>query len=153
MVFAKTQYKVKKTASDRGDYPNALASSPTKDRTKPTGLVTSDCRILTFPEVFHLFERSLRERGMRPPISLSDETDLESPVRMLRQHSVNGVILASSTLPPSFALASREACVPVAHSCDRHSNTPDVHVVGSDTADAIPRPGSFPCKVIARGTL
>jgi DNA-binding LacI/PurR family transcriptional regulator len=45
-------------------------------------------------------------------------------VRMLRQYSVDGVIVASSTLPPSFAEAFRDAGVPVVHSFGRYHHQP-----------------------------
>ncbi|MGI9490119.1 MAG: substrate-binding domain-containing protein, partial [Geminicoccaceae bacterium] len=53
-------------------------------------------------------------------------------VRMLRQYSVDGVIVASSTLPLSFARAFRDAGMPVVHSFGRHAASPNVHVVGID---------------------
>jgi DNA-binding LacI/PurR family transcriptional regulator len=51
---------------------------------------------------------------------------------MLRQYSVDGVIVASSTLPPSFAEAFRDAGVPVVHSFGRYDQLAHVHVVGID---------------------
>jgi DNA-binding LacI/PurR family transcriptional regulator len=51
---------------------------------------------------------------------------------MLQQYSVDGVVVASSTLPPSFAEAFRAAGIPVVHSFGRLSNAPKVHVVGID---------------------
>jgi DNA-binding LacI/PurR family transcriptional regulator len=51
---------------------------------------------------------------------------------MLRQYSVDGVIVASSTLPPSFAQAFRDAGMPVVHSFGRYTSSPHVHVVGID---------------------
>jgi DNA-binding LacI/PurR family transcriptional regulator len=51
---------------------------------------------------------------------------------MLRQYSVDGVILASSTLPPDFPLAFRAAGLPVVHSFGRWSEDPAVHLVGVD---------------------
>ena len=47
-----------------------------------------------------LFTRGLQDRGLRPLlVNLSDETDPANSVHMLRQYSVDGVIVASSTLP------------------------------------------------------
>ena len=59
----------------------------------------------------------------------------ENSVRMLRQYSVDGVIVASSTLPPDFARAFREAGIPVVHSFGRASAAPVVHLVGIDNVD------------------
>jgi DNA-binding LacI/PurR family transcriptional regulator len=65
-------------------------------------------------------------------VNLSTETDPANSVRMLRQYLVDGVIVASSTLPPSFAAAFRDAGLPVVHSFGRYSTAPHVHVVGID---------------------
>jgi len=45
------------------------------------------------------------------------------------------VIVASSTLPPSFAEAFRDAGVPVVNSFGRHTTSPNVHVVGIDNVE------------------
>jgi len=83
--------------------------------------------------VFDLFTRGLQDRGLRPLlVNLSDETDPANSVRMLRQYSVDGVIVASSTLPPSFAQAFRDAGMPVVHSFGRYATAPHLHVVGID---------------------
>jgi DNA-binding LacI/PurR family transcriptional regulator len=65
-------------------------------------------------------------------VNLSDEVDPANSVRMLRQYSVDGVIVASSTLPVSFAEAFQTAGVPVVHLFGRHSVQPKVHTVGID---------------------
>ena len=61
--------------------------------------------------------------------------DPAASVRLLRQYSVDGVVVASSTLPPGFAKAFRDASVPVVHSFGRVSNAPYVHVVGIDNVE------------------
>lgn len=132
-VSAKTRAKVEKAASDMGYSPNAIASSLTTGRTKLIGLVSNNFHNPLFLEVFDLFTRGLQDRGLRPLlVNLSDETDPANSVRMLRQYSVDGVIVASSTLPPSFAEAFRDAGVPVVHSFGRYTTSPHVHVVGID---------------------
>ena len=78
-----------------------------------------------------------RTKGLRPLlVNLSDETDPENSVRMLRQYSVDGVVVASSTLPTGFAKAFRDAGVPVVHSFGRASSSPQVHVVGIDNVES-----------------
>ncbi|MCU4654365.1 LacI family transcriptional regulator [Roseibacterium sp. SDUM158016] len=132
-VSAKTRAKVEKAAIELGYSPNALASSLTTGRTKLIGLVSNNFHNPLFLEVFDLFTRGLQDRGLRPLlVNLSNETDPANSVRMLRQYSVDGVIVASSTLPPSFAEAFKEAGVPVVHSFGRFSTSPNVHVVGID---------------------
>jgi DNA-binding LacI/PurR family transcriptional regulator len=132
-VSEKTRHKVMRAAEILGYHPNALASSLTTGRTKLIGLVSNNFHNPIFLEVFDLFTKGLQDRGLRPLlVNLSNETDPENSVKMLRQYSVDGVIVASSTLPASFAKAFRDAGLPVVHSFGRFSSAPDVHVVGID---------------------
>lgn len=136
-VSKKTRDKVMQAATELGYSPNALASSLTTGRTKMIGLVSNNFHNPIFLEVFDLFTRGLQERGLRPLlVNLTDGTDPEASVRMLRQYSVDGVIVASSTLPPGFAKAFRDARVPVVHSFGRHSDSPSVDILGIDNIAA-----------------
>ena len=129
--------RVEKAAKELGYTPNALASSLTTGRTRLIGLVSNNFHNPIFLEVFDLFTRGLQERGLRPLlVNLSDETDPASSVRMLKQYSVDGVVVASSTLPLAFSQAFKEAGVPVVHSFGRHSVKPQVHVVGIDNVES-----------------
>ncbi|MEL6420487.1 MAG: LacI family DNA-binding transcriptional regulator, partial [Pseudomonadota bacterium] len=132
-VSLKTRRKVEKAAQELGYHPNALASSLTTGRTKLIGLISNNFHNPLFLEVFDLFTRSLQDRGLRPLlVNLTDETNPANSVRLLRQYSVDGVIVASSTLSPEFAKAFRDARVPVVHSFGRFASAPSVHVVGID---------------------
>ncbi|MBK8456429.1 MAG: LacI family DNA-binding transcriptional regulator [Phyllobacteriaceae bacterium] len=132
-VSARTRAKVEAAAQELGYAPNALASSLTTGRTKLIGLIANNFHNPLILEVFDLFTRGLQDRGLRPLlVNLSGASDPAASVRMLRQYSVDGVIVASSTLPPSFARAFRSAALPVVHAFGRHSLAPDVHVVGID---------------------
>ncbi|SMX50553.1 LacI family DNA-binding transcriptional regulator [Maliponia aquimaris] len=136
-VSAAMRRKVEKAARELDYRPNALASSLTTGRTRLVGLVSNNFHNPIFLEIFDLFTRGLQDRGLRPLlVNLSDGTDPEASVRMLRQYSVDGVVVASSTLPSGFAGAFREAGVPVVHAFGRVSATPQVHVVGIDNAEA-----------------
>ncbi|NRA99850.1 MAG: LacI family DNA-binding transcriptional regulator [Rhodobacteraceae bacterium] len=135
-VSAKTRKKVEKAADSLGYQPNALASSLTTGRTKLIGLVANNFHNPFFLQVFDLFTRGLQDRGLRPLlVNLSEETDPMNSVRLLRQYSVDGVIVASSTLSPDFAHAFRDAGVPVVHSFGRFAASPRVHIVGIDNAE------------------
>ena len=135
-VSDKMRRKVEKAATELGFSPNALASSLTTGRTKLIGLVSNNFHNPIFLEVFDLFTRGLQDQGLRPLlVNLSDETDPANSVRMLRQYSVDGVVVASSTLPPGFARAFRDAGVPVVHSFGRANRAPQVHVVGIDNIE------------------
>lgn len=135
-VSDKMRCLVEKTAAELGYTPNALASSLTTGRTRLIGLVSNNFDNPIFLEVFDLFTRGLQDRGLRPLlVNLSDETDPAHSVRMLQQYSVDGVVVASSTLTPAFSQAFRDARLPVVHSFGRHSSTPQVHVVGIDNVE------------------
>ncbi|MEM9870559.1 MAG: LacI family DNA-binding transcriptional regulator [Pseudomonadota bacterium] len=132
-VSAKMRHKVERAARELGYRPNALASSLTTGRTKLIGLVSNNFRNPIFLEVFDRFTRALQDCGLRPLlVNLTDEPDPEQSVRMLQQYSVDGVVVASSTLPPAFADAFRDAGVPVVHAFGRSVGAPPVHVVGID---------------------
>lgn len=136
-VSGSMRRKVEKVARELGYSPNALASSLTTGRTKLIGLVSNNFHNPIFLEVFDLFTRGLQDRGLRPLlVNLSDETDPEHSVQMLRQYSVDGVIVASSTLPPAFAKGFRDKGIPVVNTFGRYASSPDVHVVGIDNAEA-----------------
>lgn len=132
-VSAKTREKVERAAQELGYAPNALASSLTTGRTKLIGLIANNFHNPAILEVFDLFTAGLQARGLRPLlVNLSGATDPEASLRMLRQYSVDGVIVASSTLPPSFARAFGMAGLPVVHAFGRGGPAPAVHVVGID---------------------
>jgi DNA-binding LacI/PurR family transcriptional regulator len=132
-VSAKTRAKVEGAARDLGYAPNALAASLTTGRTKMIGLIANNFHNPLILEVFDLFTRGLQSRGLRPLlVNLSGASDPAASCQMLRQYSVDGVIVASSTLPSSFARAFAMAQLPVVHAFGRSALQPDVHVVGID---------------------
>ena len=132
-MSAKMRARVDDAARQLGYSPNVLARSLTTRRTKMIGLVSNNFHNPIFLEVFDLFTRGLQERDLRPLlVNLSDETDPEKSVQMMKQYSVDGVIVASSTLSPEFAEAFRNAGIPVVHSFGRFSSAPKVHLVGID---------------------
>jgi DNA-binding LacI/PurR family transcriptional regulator len=136
-VSDKTRNKVMKAANKLGYSPNALASSLTTGRTKMIGLISNNFHNPVFLEVFDKFTRGLHEKDLRPLlVNLTEETGPEASIRMLRQYSVDGVIIASSTLPPAFAEAFRDAGIPVVHSFGRHTESPPVDVLGIDNIQA-----------------
>lgn len=136
-VSPATRAKVERAARELGYSPNALASSLTTGRTKLIGLVSNNFHNPVFLQVFDLFTRALQDKGLRPLlVNLSDEIDPTQSVRMLRQYSVDGVVVASSTLPPSFAEAFRDAGLPIVNSFGRPTDAPKVTVVGIDNVEA-----------------
>ena len=135
-VSDKMRRKVEKAARDLGYSPNALASSLTTGRTKLIGLVSDNFHNPFFLEIFDLFTRALQDRGLRPLLlNLSGETNPKNAVRMMQQYSVDGVVVASSTLPPSFAQIFGQAGIPVVHAFGRRSSEPQGHVVDIDNIE------------------
>ena len=136
-VSKKTRTKVMSAANLLGYSPNALASSLTTGRTKLIGLISNNFHNPIFLSVFDQFTAGLQERGLRPLLlNLTDEMDIETSLRMMRTYSVDGVIVASSTLPPSFSEAFRDAGVPVVNSFGRHSPSPKIDTLGIDNIEA-----------------
>lgn len=136
-VAPATREKITKAADQLGYRPNALASSLTTGRTKLVGLVSNNFHNPIFLQVFDLFTRGLQELGLRPLlVNLSDESEPEASVRLLKQYSVDAVIVASSTLPISFAELFHAEGVPVVHAFGRYSKNPRVNVVGIDNKEA-----------------
>ncbi len=132
-ISEKTRKKVLRAAQELGYQTNILASSLTTRRTKLVGLIADNIRNPLFLVVIDLFTRIIQEKGFRPLlVNLAGETDPEASVKLLKQYSVDGVIVASSTLPTSFALAFRDAGLPVVHCFGRYSAESSTHVVGVD---------------------
>ena len=101
------------------------------------GLVSNNFHNPVFLEVFDQFTHGLQDRGLRPLlVNLSGDMDLEDAVLMLRRYSVDGVILASSTLPTDYARKFIEVGLPVVHSFGRFLSRPEVNIVGIDNISA-----------------
>lgn len=129
--------RVEKAARELGYLPNALAASLTTGRTRLIGLVSNNFHNPVFLQVFDLFTRGLQERGLRALIvNLSAEESPGKSVQLLRQYSVDGVVIASSTLSPDFAVACRSVNLPVVHCFGRSTASPEIHVVGIDNVEA-----------------
>ena len=132
-VSAKMRRKVLSAARDLGYRPSFIARSLTTKRTKLIGLVANNFQNPAFLEVFDLFTTELQERGYRPLlVNLTHETDPGKSVDMLIQYNVDGVIVATSTLPVSFAGAFQTAGIPVVHAFGKYDAAERVHVVGID---------------------
>ncbi len=144
-VSPATRAKVMAAAEALGYRPNLLARSLTTRTTGLIGLVSNNFQNPAFLEIFDLFTRGLQERGLRPLlVNLSEETDPAKSVQMLRQYSVDGVIVASSTLPTAFATAFREAGLPTVLAFSRVEGPVSVHVASIDNVAA----GRFAAEVL-----
>ncbi|WP_299785026.1 LacI family DNA-binding transcriptional regulator [uncultured Marivita sp.] len=136
-VSAKTRAKVEAAAQELGYYPNVLASSLTTGRTTLVGLISNNFTNPYFLEIFDHFTRALQKAALRPLlINLSAEEDAAKSLAMLRQYNVDGVIVASSTLPPGFAKVFHDAGLPVVHAFGWSSDTPQTARVSIDNREA-----------------
>ena len=134
-VSAKMRARVEAAARDLGYSPNLLARSLTTRKTQLVGLVSNNFHNPVFLQIFDLLTKGLQDRGLRPLlVNLSDETDPARSVQLLRQYSVEGVIVATSHLPQGFASAFRDAGVAVVHAFGRPTGQTDV--VGIDNVAA-----------------
>lgn len=135
-VSARMRKRVEDAAKALGYRPNVLASSLTTRRTKLIGLVSDNFQNPLFLDVFDLFSRGLQAREFRPLLlNLTGEFDPANAINLLRQYSVDGVIVASSTLPPGFARAFAEEGIPIVHSFGRNLVPSAVTTVGIDNME------------------
>jgi DNA-binding LacI/PurR family transcriptional regulator len=136
-VSAKTRAKVEEASRTLGYVPSLIARSLATHRTKLIGLVANNFQNPVFLDVFDLYTRALQARGFRPLlVNLSDVVDPSESARLLKQYRVDGVIVATSTLPPEFPTTFRDAGLRIVHAFGRASRRPPVHVVGIDNVAA-----------------
>jgi DNA-binding LacI/PurR family transcriptional regulator len=135
-VAPATRERVLSAARELGYRPNVLAQSLMTGRTKLIGLVSNNFDNPAFMEIFDLFTRGLQQRGFRPLLAnLSGATDTTSALDMLLQYNVDGVIIASSTLPQPLIDGCRMAGLPLVHAFGRSHSSRGVAVVGVDNVD------------------
>jgi DNA-binding LacI/PurR family transcriptional regulator len=132
-VSPKTREKVLAATRSLGYEPNALARSLITKRTEMIGLICNNFDNPLFMEIFDLFTRRLQQYGRRPLLAnLSGGIRTDGALEMLLKYRVDGVIVASSTLPPSFTIACAEAGMPVVGAFGRPGSAGPVTVVGAD---------------------
>jgi DNA-binding LacI/PurR family transcriptional regulator len=132
-VSAETREKVLTASEALGYQPNILARSLMTRRTELIGLVSNNFDNPAFMQIFDLFTRCLQQRGLRPLLAnLSGGERTKAALDMLLQYSVDGVIVASSTLPPSFTEACVEARLPVVLAFGKHPAGPPINIIGAD---------------------
>ncbi|SEW04993.1 LacI family DNA-binding transcriptional regulator [Luteibacter sp. 329MFSha] len=132
-VSAKTRERVLEAAAALGYRPNQLARSLMTGRTELIGLVSNHFANPTFMEVFDLFTRELQARGLRPLLAnLGEGEDGKAALDMLRQYSVDAVLIATSAPPAGFAASCRAAGLPVLHVFGRAGRSSPVPVATVD---------------------
>lgn len=132
-VAPATRERVLQAAEELGYRPNVLAQSLMTGRTKLVGLVSNNFGNPAFMEIFDLFTRGLQQRGFRPLLAnLSGATDASHALDMLLQYNVDGVIIASSTLPQELIEGCEAAGLPLVHAFGRARQPRGSAVVGAD---------------------
>ncbi|MEO0497018.1 MAG: LacI family DNA-binding transcriptional regulator [Pseudomonadota bacterium] len=126
-VSDQTRRKVMEAADALGYRPSVFASSLTTRRTRLIGLVSDNFRNPIFLEVFDQFTRAIQSAGYRPLlVNLGDAEPNTDPVEMLRSYSVDGIIIASSTLSPDLVVSFAKSQIPTVHTFGRYSSAPKV---------------------------
>ncbi|NVK31404.1 MAG: LacI family DNA-binding transcriptional regulator [Gammaproteobacteria bacterium] len=130
-VSEKTRKKVLKAATELGYTPNYIARSLATQRTQLIGVICNNFKNPYLLEIFELLTSGLQARDLRPLlVNLTGGTDPEESVDQLTRYRVDAVILASSTLPTSFAQAFEKAGLPCIHLFGRAADNNNVCVVG-----------------------
>jgi DNA-binding LacI/PurR family transcriptional regulator len=132
-VAPATRAKIMNAARVLGYQPNVMARSLMTGRTELIGLVSNNFDNPAFMEIFDLFTRRLQDHGLRPLLAnLSGNSDPKKAIAMLRQYSVDCVIVASSTVAPAFIDGCFSAQIPLVHAFGKPSAKHPKHVVGAD---------------------
>jgi DNA-binding LacI/PurR family transcriptional regulator len=132
-VSPATRERVLLAAHELGYRPNLMAQSLMTGRTNLIGLVSNNFDNPAFMEIFDLFTRRLQGRGFRPLLAnLSAATESSSALDMFLQYNVDGVIVASSTLPGPFIAGCRAGGLPLVHAFGRVRRSGEIAVASVD---------------------
>ncbi len=132
-VSTMTREKVMAATQSLGYHPNALARSLMTGRTELIALISNAFDNPLFMEIFDLFTRRLQQRGRRPLLAnLSGGARTDVALEMLLKYSVDGVIVASSTLPAGFTEECAAAGMPVVQAFGRVGSSASDNIVGCD---------------------
>ena len=132
-VAPDTRKKVMASSEALGYQPNVMARSLMTGRTELVGLVSNNFDNPAFMQIFDLFTRGLQDNGLRPLlVNLSANSHPQQAVDMLRQYSVDGVIVASSTVSPKFVAGCLAANIPLVHAFGKASGKQRYPIVSAD---------------------
>jgi DNA-binding LacI/PurR family transcriptional regulator len=128
-----TRNKVVEAAHRLGYRPNLLARSLPTKRTELIGLVSNNFENPLFLEIFDHFTRRLQQRGLQPLLAnLTEGEPPDGALNMLRQYSVDGVIVASSSLHRKLLRACAMAGLPAVQAFGRPGGRIRANVVAAD---------------------
>lgn len=134
-ISAHTHSKVMKAAKVLGYQPNIMARSLMTGRTDLIGLISNNFDNPAFMEIFDLFTRLLQDQGLKPLlVNLSGKSDPYQAIAMLRQYNVDAVIVASSTVSPTFVSGCVASGIPIVHAFGKATGGEALHVFRADNA-------------------
>src|SRR5882724_1854102 len=146
-VSPATRSKVLDASQSLGYQPNLLARGLMTRRTELIGLISNNFDYPAFLEIFDLFTRRLQQRGRRPLlVNLSDGAPPGGALEMLRQYSVDGVIVASSPLHRELAAACAAARLPIVQAFGRPVGRAAINVVAADNVQGGRVAGDLVCQ-------
>jgi DNA-binding LacI/PurR family transcriptional regulator len=132
-VAPDTRKKIVAASNALGYQPNVMARSLMTGRTELVGLVSNNFDNPAFMQIFDLFTRGLQDNGLRPLlVNLSANSHPQQAVDMLRQYSVDGVIVASSTVSQKFVSGCLAANIPLVHAFGKASGKQRYPIVSAD---------------------
>jgi DNA-binding LacI/PurR family transcriptional regulator len=132
-VAPDTRKKILAACDVLGYQPNVMARSLMTGRTELVGLVSNNFDNPAFMQIFDLFTRGLQDNGLRPLlVNLSANSHPQQAVDMLRQYSVDGVIVASSTVSQKFVSGCLAANIPLVHAFGKASGKQRYPIVSAD---------------------
>ncbi len=132
-VAPDTRAKIMAASDALGYQPNVMARSLMTGRTELVGLVSNNFDNPAFMQIFDLFTRGLQDNGLRPLlVNLSANSHPQQAVDMLRQYSVDGVIVASSTVSQKFVSGCLAANIPLVHAFGKASGKQRYPIVSAD---------------------
>ncbi len=139
-IRPETERRIRQLARNERFTPNQLARGLRLRRTRTVGLIVSDITTAFFAQLSHAVEVAAQEHGYHVIIAnTGDDPAVETAaVETLLARSVDGLIISSAALEPSYPFSSRKAAVPVVH-IDRRIEGPGVHCVTSDNRGGMHR--------------
>ncbi len=128
-----TKKKVLSAANALGYRPNLMARSLMTRRTELIGLISNNFHNPVFIPMFDLFTRELQKRGKRPLfVNLTDTKNYNGFIDNLNQYNVDGILIASSTLPQKFIQKCFDTGIPTVHAFGKTHHGFDHNIVTAD---------------------
>lgn len=126
-----TREKILKVAGEINYHPNIIARGLIKNATQIVGVIVDRFDNSFYTESIQHFTARLQECGYTAMVFNSNVTDPETALPIAMQYQVDGIVLASSTLPKKLVMRCASLPVPVV-SYNRYSDSLPMSAVGPD---------------------